>query len=143
MSQSYGLVRMMVLPYTHGRDKFLYLSARKMVNMNTLLADRYKNLSLPCAYCNTLVPTSSWFCNTLVYVISRYSTNIAKRCPYKSGELYDFQCPHAFGRGFDCRQHLHLAYSSSTSQTAMMWQRLPASTKKWKTECMKRRLLRL
>ena len=29
----------------------------------------------------------------------------------------------------------------STSQTAMMWQTLPASTKKWKTECMYLRLL--
>ena len=28
----------------------------------------------------------------------------------------------------------------STSQTAMMWQTLPASTKKWKTECMYLRL---
>ena len=27
-------------------------------------------------------------------------------------------------------------YSTSTSQTAMMWQTLPASTKKWNTECM-------
>ena len=28
----------------------------------------------------------------------------------------------------------------SISHTAMMWQTLPASTKKWKTVCMKRRL---
>ena len=28
----------------------------------------------------------------------------------------------------------------STSQTAMMWQTLPARTKKWKTECMYLRL---
>ncbi len=27
-------------------------------------------------------------------------------------------------------------YMTSTSQTAMMWQMLPASTKKWNTECM-------
>ena len=27
-------------------------------------------------------------------------------------------------------------YSINTSQTAMMWQRLPARTKKWKTECI-------
>ena len=29
------------------------------------------------------------------------------------------------------------------SQTAMMWQMLPAKTKKWKTECMYRFLLML
>ena len=29
----------------------------------------------------------------------------------------------------------------STSQTATMWQTLPARTKKWKTECMYLRLL--
>ena len=37
----------------------------------------------------------------------------------------------------------YLAYSISTSHTAMMWQMLPRRTKKWKTECMKRFLLRL
>ena len=30
----------------------------------------------------------------------------------------------------------YLAYSISTSHTAMMWQMLPIRTKKWKTECM-------
>ena len=38
---------------------------------------------------------------------------------------------------------IYLAYSISTSHTAMMWQILPRRTKKWKTECMKRFLLRL
>ena len=44
-----------VLQNAHGRDIFLYLSARKMININTLLADKYKNMSLPCAFCNTFV----------------------------------------------------------------------------------------
>ena len=40
---------------THdGRDTFLYLSASKMVNSNTLIADKYKNMSLPCASCGTI-----------------------------------------------------------------------------------------
>ena len=37
----------------------------------------------------------------------------------------------------------YLAYSISTSHTAMMWQMLPRRTKKWKTECIKRFLVRL
>ena len=41
---------------THdGRDTFLYLSASKMVNSNTLIADKYKNVSLPsCASCGII-----------------------------------------------------------------------------------------
>lgn len=40
---------------THdGRDTFLHLSASKMVNSNTLIADKYKNVSLPCASCGTI-----------------------------------------------------------------------------------------
>ena len=35
----------------HGKDIFLYLSARNMLIINNCLADKYKNMSLPFVSC--------------------------------------------------------------------------------------------
>ena len=42
-----------VLQNPHGRDIFLYLSASNVLILIIFLADKYKNMSLPCAFCNT------------------------------------------------------------------------------------------
>ena len=46
-----------VLQDAYGRDIFLYLSASNVLTLTILSADKYKNMSLPYASCNTLVPT--------------------------------------------------------------------------------------
>ena len=40
---------------SHSRDKFLYPSSYNALKISDCLADRYKNLSLLCAFCDTLI----------------------------------------------------------------------------------------
>ena len=44
----------MVLQNALCRDIFLYLSQKTLI-INTLLVDKYKNLSLQSAFCNTIL----------------------------------------------------------------------------------------